>query len=130
MEAGRLHVEEEGDFRGVGWRNDLEGNHYHHLVHTRGSCRRVGLDVGDWNNLKARETARGKDMKQITLTLPTMQHWRTTLFWVVTAAGGAVAQYWQNGGLSWKECAMAAVWAGACYLMADGKSITESVQSP
>lgn len=59
-------------------------------------------------------------MAQITIPLPTIQHWRTTLFGLVTAAGGAIVQYWQNGGLSWRECAVAAIWAAGCALMADG----------
>ena len=66
-------------------------------------------------------------MAQITIPLPAMQHWRTTLFGIITAAGGAIVQYWQNGGLSWRECAVAAIWAGACYLMADGQGTATNI---
>lgn len=63
-------------------------------------------------------------MKQITIPIPTMQHWRTTLFGVATAGAAAAVQYVQTGGLSWKECAAAAAWAGLCYLVPDAKGAT------
>lgn len=67
-------------------------------------------------------------MAQITIQLPTMQHWRTTLFGLITAAGGAIVQYWRNGGPSRRECAIAATGAGACYLMADGQGAATKEQ--
>lgn len=61
-------------------------------------------------------------MAQITIPLPSMpQNWRTTLFGIVTAGGAAAIEYLQNGGLGWKGCAMAAAWAGLCYLVPDAK---------
>lgn len=60
-------------------------------------------------------------MAQITIPIPTIEHWRTTLFGLMTAAGGAALQYLQNGGLSWRECAVAAAWAGLCYLVPDAQ---------
>ena len=60
-------------------------------------------------------------MAQITIPIPTIEHWRTTLFGLVTAAVGAALQYLQNGGLSWRECAAAAAWAGLCYLVPDAQ---------
>lgn len=61
-------------------------------------------------------------MAQITIPLPSApQNWRTTLFGIVTAGGAAAVEYLQNGGLSWKGCAMAAAWAGLCYLVPDAQ---------
>ena len=61
-------------------------------------------------------------MAQITITLPSPQaNWRTTVFGIVTAGGAAAIEYLQNGGLSWKGCAMAAAWSGLCYLVPDAK---------
>lgn len=60
-------------------------------------------------------------MAQVTIDLPTMQNWRTTLFGVATAGGYAAIEYFQSGGLSWRGCAAAAAWAVLCYLVPDAK---------
>jgi len=60
-------------------------------------------------------------MAQVTIDLPTMANWRTTLFGVATAGGYAAIEYFQSGGLSWKGCAAAAAWAALCYLVPDAK---------
>lgn len=61
-------------------------------------------------------------MAQIIIPLPAAPaNWRTTLFGIVTAGGAAAIEYLQSGGLSWKGCAMAAAWAGLCYLVPDAK---------
>ena len=66
-------------------------------------------------------------MKQVTISVPTMANWRTTLFGLVTAGGGAAFEYFQGGGLSWKGCAVAVIWAAFCFLVPDaGESATKA----
>lgn len=60
-------------------------------------------------------------MAQVTINLPTMANWRTTLFGLATAGSYAAIEYFQSGGLSWRGCAAAAAWAALCYLVPDAK---------
>lgn len=67
-------------------------------------------------------------MRQITINVPTMANWRTTVFGLVTAGGGAAFEYFQGGGLSWEGCAVAAAWAVLCYIVPDAKEGTTKSQ--
>lgn len=62
-------------------------------------------------------------MAQITIPIPTIDNWRTTLFGLVTAGGGAALQYLQNGGISWREGLAAVAWAVLCYLVPDAANV-------
>lgn len=71
-------------------------------------------------------------MAQITIPIPDMKDWRTTLFGIVTSAAYAGISYYLSGGLSWKEALGCAAWAVKCYLSADSanlKSTADQVQS-
>ena len=62
-------------------------------------------------------------MSQVTINIPTLKNWRTTLLGLLSAAGYAAMTYYQGGGLSWKEAAGCASWASLCYLVGDGKEV-------
>lgn len=62
-------------------------------------------------------------MAQITIPIPTIDNWRTTIFGLVTAGGGAALQYLQNGGISWREGLAAVAWAVLCYLVPDAANV-------
>lgn len=71
-------------------------------------------------------------MAQITIPIPDMKDWRTTLWGIATSAAYACIGYYLNGGLSWKEALGCAAWAVKCYLSADSanlKSTADQVQS-
>ena len=60
-------------------------------------------------------------MAQVTINLPTMANWRTTLFGLATAGSYAAIEYFQSGGLSWRGCAAAAARAALCCLVSRAK---------
>ena len=63
-------------------------------------------------------------MAQVTVNLPIIKDWRTTLFGIVTAIGGAVMQWYQTGHVTWQGAVTCALWAVFCYLVPDAKSNT------
>jgi len=58
-------------------------------------------------------------MAQVTLNLPSISNWRTTLFGILTAVGAAVFQAYMHGGLTWQGGVACALWALFCYLVPD-----------
>ena len=65
-------------------------------------------------------------MSQVTVNLPTISNWRTTLFGVITAIGGALMQWYQHGVITWQGAAACVLWAIFCYLVPDAKSNTNA----
>jgi uncharacterized membrane protein YccC len=61
-----------------------------------------------------------------TITVPTISNWRTTLFGILTAVGGAVMQWYQHGVITWQGGVACALWAIFCYLVPDAKSNTNA----
>lgn len=68
-------------------------------------------------------------MAQITIPIPTIENWRTTLFGLITAGGGAAIQYLQNGGISWREGLAAVAWAMLCYLVPDAHGVSKNADT-
>jgi len=61
-------------------------------------------------------------MAQVTVNLPSISNWKTTLFGIVTAVGAAVMQQLQTGHLSLPVGIGCALWAVFCYLVPDAKN--------
>ena len=71
-------------------------------------------------------------MAQVTLNLPTLSNWRTTLFGILTAVGAAVWQAYMHGGLTWQGGVACALWAIFCYLVPDaatGKNYQAQIET-
>lgn len=65
-------------------------------------------------------------MSQITVNLPIVSNWRTTLFGILTAVGGALMAQYQTGVITWQVATACSLWAIFCYLVPDAKSNTQA----
>lgn len=63
-------------------------------------------------------------MATVTVNLPTIANWRTTLFGILTAIGAALMQWYQHGAITWQGGVACALWAVFCYLVPDAKNNT------
>ncbi|HEY6872801.1 MAG TPA: hypothetical protein VI298_08760 [Geobacteraceae bacterium] len=61
-------------------------------------------------------------MAQVTVNLPELKDWRTTIFGLVTSIGAALMQWFQTGHITWQRAVACALWAVFCYLVPDAKS--------
>ena len=61
-------------------------------------------------------------MAQVTINLPTMENWKTTIFGIITAIAAALVQYLQSGQITWTGGIVCALWAIFCYLVPDATS--------
>jgi hypothetical protein len=61
-------------------------------------------------------------MAQVTVNLPTLANWKTTLVGIVTAIGGALYQQFVAGGLTWPVAVALGIWSIFCYLVPDASS--------
>jgi hypothetical protein len=63
-------------------------------------------------------------MAQVTVNLPNLKDWRTTMFGIGTALGYALYAYFTSGHITWQGAVACALWTIFCYLVPDAKSNT------
>ena len=65
-------------------------------------------------------------MATVTVNLPNISNWRTTLLGIASAVGGALYQQFVAGGLTWPVAAALIVWTVFCYLVPDAAKSTDT----